>query len=124
MIVVGSSVWIDHFNGKVTPCTERLDALLGHQPPCLGDLIWVLDRSYGVKRADIAAAIRLLLDTRNVHADKAAVAAGLAMLDADGDFADGIIAHEGSWQGAEVFVSFDRKAVSLLNARGVAARLL
>lgn len=90
----------------------------------LCELVWVLDRSYGVKRADIAATIRQLLNTRNVHADKAAVAAGLAMLDAGGDFADGVIAHDGSWQGAEVFVSFDRKAVSLLNAQGVVARLL
>ncbi|MDO5057548.1 MAG: VapC toxin family PIN domain ribonuclease [Lautropia sp.] len=90
----------------------------------LCERIRVLDLSYGVKQADIAATIRLLLDTRNVHADKAAVAVGLAMLDAGGEFGDSVIAHDGGRQGAEVFVSFDRKAVSLLKARGVAARLL
>jgi predicted nucleic-acid-binding protein len=46
------------------------------------------------------------------------------MLDAGGDFADGAIAHEGRWLGAEMFVSFDAKAVELLKAQGVAARVL
>ncbi len=39
MIFVDSSVWIDYFRGTVTPQTERLDALLGHEPVCVGDLV-------------------------------------------------------------------------------------
>lgn len=39
MILVDSSVWIDYFRGKATPESERLDALLGHQPLLIGDLI-------------------------------------------------------------------------------------
>jgi predicted nucleic-acid-binding protein len=46
------------------------------------------------------------------------------MLDAGGDFADGAIAYEGRWLGGETFVSFDRKAVEMLKAQGVAARVL
>jgi predicted nucleic-acid-binding protein len=46
------------------------------------------------------------------------------MLDAGGDFADGVIAYEGRWLGAETFVSFDKKAVEMLAAQGQAARLL
>jgi len=46
------------------------------------------------------------------------------MLNAGGDFADGVIAYKGSWLGAETFVSFDRKAVKLVEAQGEAARLL
>jgi len=34
------------------------------------------------------------------------------------------MAHEGNWLGAETFVSFDKKAVSLLTGQGLAARLL
>jgi predicted nucleic-acid-binding protein len=49
--------------------------------------------------------------------------AGLALLDAGGDFADGVIAHEGYWLGAETFVSFDKKAVKLVEASGGMARL-
>jgi hypothetical protein len=39
MVLVDSSVWIAYFNGAVTPETERLDALLRHEPVGLGDLI-------------------------------------------------------------------------------------
>ncbi len=39
-------------------------------------------------------------------------------------FADGVIAYDGAFLGAETFVSFDRRAVSLLAAEGRAAKLL
>jgi len=39
--------------------------------------------------------------------NRPAAEAGLALLEAGGDFADGVIAHEGRWLGAEAFVSFD-----------------
>ena len=39
MILVDTSVWIDYFNGAVTPATERLDNLLGSEPLFIGDLI-------------------------------------------------------------------------------------
>jgi predicted nucleic acid-binding protein len=39
VILVDSSVWIDYFRGKITPQTERLDALLGSEPLCVGDLV-------------------------------------------------------------------------------------
>ena len=39
MIVVDSSVWIDHFNGVVTRETEILDMLLGVEPIVIGGLI-------------------------------------------------------------------------------------
>jgi predicted nucleic-acid-binding protein len=53
-----------------------------------------------------------------------AIEAGLAILDMGGDFADGAIAYEGAWLGADEFVSFDKKAVSLLKSQGKRARLL
>ena len=39
MILVDSSVWIDYFKGTVTPQTEKLDSLVGHEPLAIGDLI-------------------------------------------------------------------------------------
>ena len=39
MILVDSSVWIDYFKGTITPQTEILDTLLGHEPLAIGDLI-------------------------------------------------------------------------------------
>ena len=50
----------------------------------------------------------------NVETDSAAIEAGLEILDKGGDFADGVMAYEGEWLGAEEFVSFDKQAVSLL----------
>ncbi|MGH8031112.1 MAG: type II toxin-antitoxin system VapC family toxin [Luteimonas sp.] len=90
----------------------------------LCELTWVLHRSYDVPRADIAATIRQLIETQNIEVNRPAVEAGLTVLDAGGDFADGVIDFEGRWLGAETFVSFDRKAVALLAAQGRAARLL
>ena len=92
--------------------------------PCLCEFVWVLRRVYDLPAADAATAIRALLATANVEMNRPAVEAGLAVLDAGGDFADGVIAYEGRWLGAETFVSFDKKAVALLVAQGQAARLL
>jgi predicted nucleic acid-binding protein len=39
LILVDSSVWIDYFRGIVNRQTERLDALLGRELLCVGDLI-------------------------------------------------------------------------------------
>jgi len=72
----------------------------------------------------VANAIRALLDAGNVVMNRQAVEAGLAILQAGGDFADGIMAHEGRWLGGETFVSFDRKVVKLLSEQGEAAKLL
>lgn len=99
-------------------------ALVAVTLPALCELVWVLSQGYGVATADIAGAIRLLLDSDNIAVDRPAAEAGLALLAAGGDFADAVIAHEGRWLGADTFVSFDRKAAKLLQARGEAVRLL
>jgi len=92
--------------------------------PCVCELVWVLRSVYGFSPADAAAAIRALLAAANVEMNGPAVEAGLAVLEAGGDFADGAIAYEGRWLGADAFVSFDRKAVKMLTAQGQPARLL
>jgi predicted nucleic-acid-binding protein len=90
----------------------------------LCELVWVLSQGYRHSSGDIAEAIRRLVNGDNAVVDYPAVEAGLAMLDAGGDFADGVIAYEGSWLGADTFVSFDKKAVRLSEAQGKSARLL
>ena len=92
--------------------------------PCLCELVWVLLRVYGLQASDAAAAIRALLACANVEINRPAAEAGLAMLEAGGDFADGVIAFEGRWLGGETFVSFDKKAVSMLLAQRQSARHL
>jgi predicted nucleic-acid-binding protein len=92
--------------------------------PVLCEFVWVLRRGYRKSATDVSDAIRRLMRSPNVVMNRTAVEAGLSALDAGGDFADGAIAHEGEWLGAEEFVSFDSKAVSLLQAQGSRARLL
>ena len=92
--------------------------------PVLCEFVWVLRRGYRKSGTDVSDAIRRLMRSPNVVMNRTAVEAGLSALDAGGDFADGVIAHEGEWLGAEEFVSFDSKAVSLLQAQGSRARLL
>ena len=92
--------------------------------PALCKLVWVLSQGYKIPSGEIAEAIRRLIDGANVVVNRPAAEAGLALLDAGGDFADGVIAYEGNWLGADSFVSFDRRAVKLLEAQGGAARLL
>ena len=81
-------------------------------------------QGYKIRPSDIAGTIRGLLNGANVVVNRQAAEAGLAQLDAGGDFADGVIAYEGNWLGADTFISFDRKAVKLMTAQGKSARLL
>lgn len=90
----------------------------------LCEFVWVLRQGYKRSSADIAAAIRRLLVSTSVVTDHEAVEAGLKVLEAGGDFADGVIAHHGTWLGGEEFVSFDKDAVKLLKSQGTPARLL
>ncbi|MGB8604325.1 type II toxin-antitoxin system VapC family toxin [Bradyrhizobium sp.] len=92
--------------------------------PALCELVWVLSQGYNIPPRDIAEAIRRLMNGANVVVNRPAAEAGLALLDAGGDFADGVIAYEGNWLGADAFVSFDKKAVKLMKAKGGSARLL
>lgn len=92
--------------------------------PTLCELAWVLSQGYGISHVEIAETLRNLVGAENIIVNRAAAEAGLALLEAGGDFADGVIAHEGHWLGAETFVSFDKKAVKLLEAQGKSAHLL
>ena len=91
--------------------------------PALCELVWVLSRGYKIASADIAEALQRLIDSANVAVNRPAAQAGLALFRAGGDFADGAIEYEGRWLGADVFVSFDEKAVKRLDAQGLSARL-
>jgi predicted nucleic-acid-binding protein len=90
----------------------------------LCEFVWVLRSGYKHSTQEIASAIRELLASENVVMEYSAVEAGLGTLEAGGDFADGAVAQEGLRLGADEFVSFDKKAVSILQSQGKRARLL
>jgi predicted nucleic-acid-binding protein len=70
-----------------------------------------------IPSTDITEAIRRLTNASSVVVNRPAVDAGLALLEMGGDFADGVIAYEGSRLGAEIFASFDKKAIKLWKQR-------
>lgn len=90
----------------------------------LCEFVWVMRRLYQRSSAEIARSIRLLMSGDNVEMDRPAIEAGLEVLEKSGDFADGVIAYQGHWLGADEFVSFDKQAVALLKAQGRRVRLL
>lgn len=92
--------------------------------PVFCEFVWVLRRGYKRSVANITDALQRLMSCTNVEMNRPAVEAGLSVLDAGGDFADGVIAYEGIWSGAEEFISFDKKAVAILQSQGKSARLL
>jgi predicted nucleic-acid-binding protein len=91
--------------------------------PALCELVWVMSHGYKLSPTRISESIQGLIDTKNVVLDHSATEAGLAQMKAGGDFADGVIAHEGGLLGGEVFVSFDKRAVKTILAQGGRARL-
>jgi predicted nucleic-acid-binding protein len=92
--------------------------------PALCELAWVLLRGYRYTPAQVTHAIRTLLQVRQVVCNSLVAEAGLAVLEAGGDFADGVIAFDGELLGATEFVSFDQLAVKLLRKQKRKARLL
>ena len=92
--------------------------LVGITLPALCEMVWVLRKLYKIPVGQIGEAIRRLIDSSNVVANRAAVEAGLQMLERGGDFADGVIAYEGRWLGCDTFLSFDKQAIKLLAAAG------
>ncbi len=123
-ILVRAVVQDDEKQAQAAASLLKDAELIAVSLPCLCELVWVLRRVYNFGLQDISAALDALLDTSNVIVNRPAVDAGLAILNAGGDFADGLIAYEGSWLGGEVFVSFDKKAVSLIGKQGQLTRLL
>ena len=108
---------------KAAQRTLESSELVAVALPTLCELVWVLIRGYGLERREIVLAVRRLIASANVAVNRQAAEVGLSLLEAGGDFADGVIAFEGAQLGGETFVSFDKKAVRMLRGRGESARL-
>jgi len=92
--------------------------------PVLCEFVWVSRSAYRLPARAIADVIRTWLTSPTVRLDRSAVEAGLGVLEAGGDFADGVIAFAGRQIGGAVFASFDRRSVELVAAAGGETRLL
>ena len=90
----------------------------------LCETLWVLKSIYKLRQPERVSVVKELLRTRKIVLDRPAVEAGLVVLEAGGDFADGVIAFDGARLGGETFVTFDRRAADLLRKSGHDCRLL
>lgn len=123
-VLVRALIGDDERQSKIAQMELKRAELVALALPALCELVWVLSQGYKIPSSQIAEAIRRLMNGANVAVNRPAAEAGLALLDAGGDFADGVIAYEGSWLGADSFISFDKKAVKLMEGQGISARLL
>ncbi|WP_213959211.1 type II toxin-antitoxin system VapC family toxin [Variovorax sp. dw_954] len=123
-VLVRAAVRDDARQTRVADKLLQSAELVAVSLPSLCEFVSVLSRGYKLDSTSIGHAIRLLFDASNVVMNRPAVEFGLSFLEGGGDFADGIMAYEGSWLGGETFVSFDRQAVKLANERGQLAQLL
>lgn len=114
----------DPAQGAAAAKLLREATLIAVTLPCLCELVWIMRQGAKLSKDEVSTTIRDLLGAAKVVMNRPAVEAGLAVLDAGGDFADGVIAYEGRWLGSELFVSFDRQAVALLSEQGEPAQLL
>jgi predicted nucleic-acid-binding protein len=123
-VLVRAAVRDDPLQARVAADMLIRAELIAVPLPVLCEFVWVLLSRYGRGVGEIAASIRDLADSASVQLDRSAVEAGLAIFEAGGDFADGVIAFEGRRIGGSVFASFDRRAVDLIAATGAETRLL
>lgn len=123
-VLIRAAVQDDPHQARLAAKALREADLVAVPVPALCEFVWVLRRGYKKSNSNISVAIQRLMKSANVVMNRPAIEAGLSVLDAGGDFADGVIAYEGDWLGAEEFVSFDSNAVSLLQSQGTRARLL
>lgn len=123
-VLIRAAVQDDPRQARLAARILREADLVAVPVPVLCEFVWVLRRGYKKSVSDVADAIHQLMNSANVVMNRPAVEAGLVVLQGGGDFADGVIAYEGNWLGADEFVSFDSKAVSVLQSNGTQARLL
>jgi predicted nucleic-acid-binding protein len=123
-VLVRAIVGDDVKQSRLAQAELQKAELVAVSATALCELVWVLSQGYKISADEIANTIRLLINSENVAVDRPTVEAGLALLGAGGDFADGVIAFEGEQLGGETFASFDKDAVRLIERKGTKAKLL
>jgi predicted nucleic-acid-binding protein len=79
----------------------------------LCEVVWVLRRSYKMPAATVATALRSIAGIQSVTVDRPALEAGLEMLDAGGDFADGCMLFEAKRAKCDRLATFDKAFAAL-----------
>src|SRR5277367_4781540 len=113
-VLVRAAVQDDPHQARLASKLLQESNLVAVPVPVLCEFVWVLRRGYKRSVVEIADAIHRLMNSANVVMNRPAVEAGLAVLQAGGDFADGAIAYEGTgWAQRSLFLSTRRRFPSL-----------
>jgi predicted nucleic-acid-binding protein len=112
-VVVRYLVWDDPAQAEAAArAIEGAETVL-LSPVVLCEIVWVLRRAYRYPAGEVAGVLRRLIESRTVEVDRPLVEAGLAMLAAGGDFADGVILAEAGRAQCGCLVTFDRGLAGL-----------
>lgn len=91
----------------------------------LMETVWVLSHSYKISKVVILDLLTDFINSvPNISVHEKEVSAGFALMKQNGDFADGIHHYLGSQAGADVFISFDKKAIKLLQKQDFRVKIL
>jgi predicted nucleic-acid-binding protein len=74
----------------------------------LCEVVWVLTRAYRYNRNEIVLILERIAAGREFEVDQVAVRTGLRLLEAGGDFADGVILDDMRSTSCEFMATFDR----------------
>lgn len=102
---------------KATVMLDAADAVIV-PTPVFCETVWVLLRVYQQDKHTLCAQLMDFVTHPKLVCDRSIIAAGFALMQQGGDFADGINAAEGKALGAETFATFDKKAAKLLKQNG------
>ena len=100
-------------SGVIARLTEKAPGYVCRE--VMVEMVWVLERAYGLDRVQVAIALEGLLAATEIEIETAdAVASALYRYRDDGfDFADLMIRAASIRSGAQVLVTFDRRAAKL-----------
>jgi predicted nucleic-acid-binding protein len=84
----------------------------------LSEAVWVMRRAYRIPRERLVPIVQELIADERVRCDRVLVAAGIAIMQRGGDFADAVIEADGRRLGAQTLATFDEQAARLLADAG------
>jgi predicted nucleic-acid-binding protein len=127
MIGLDANILVRHFaqdDPTQSPkATELIEQRLTEENPgyvsvvAMAETVWVLERAYGVADRDIAAAVERVLQAEVlvVESEQEVFTAMIALKEGRGSFADALIGALGAKAGCSRTLTFDRKALRLVD---------
>lgn len=107
-VIVRYLVWDDQTQAEAAARAIEAAEAVVLSTIVLCEVVWVLRRAYRYAAEDVTRVLRHLIESRTVEVDRRLAEAGLAMLVAGGDFADGVILAEAGRARCACLVTFDR----------------